>query len=628
MNQEVPGRFALRVVWAGLMVVFAAYVAVALGLGGSGLLDAFSTWVYIALVLGAAALLALRAFTGEGERAPWLALAASAALWAAGELVYEIAYSEAPELAPYPSVADALWLGAYVAAGAGIVLVLRARLRRAFHPTMWLDAAIGATTIAALTAAIAFDPVLAETGGATLEVATDLAYPLADLGLLALVVTLLALTGWRPGLGWAAFAVALTAQAVSDVLYAREIALGTDGQDTLLAPVWPAATLLLAYAAWRPLSAPTRSGVPLARVFIFPAVFTSLALGDARLRPLPRDQHARRRARRDRDRAGGRRGWRCRSSTTCGCCGARARMRSPTRSRGCRTGARSWTTSRGRSRPAGRCSRADARRSTTSTASSATTTPTATRRATRCCSACRPSSPTSSRGHGQAYRLGGDEFCLLLEADGSDAVLRAAATRARGARRRLRRHRLLRPRRAARGRRRQRGGAAPRRPPHVRREGEPPVLGRAPDPQRAAQGALRARAGAARALDRRHGPRARRRAAARAAARRARGHRAGGGAARHRQDGDPRRDPQQARAAGRARVALHAPPHDHRRGHPQRGARAAARGGAGAGEPRALGREPATPTARRARTSPRARASWRSATPSARWSRSGPTSRA
>ena len=279
MNQEVPGRLVLRVVWTGLMVVFAAYVAVALGLGDGDLLDAFSTWVYIALVLGAAALLALRAFTGEGQRAPWLALAASATLWAAGELVYELAYSEAPDLAPYPSVADALWLGAYVAAAAGIVLVLRARLRRAFHPTMWLDAAIGATTIAALTAAIAFDPVLADTGGATLEVATDLAYPLADLGLLTLVVTLLALTGWRPGLGWALFAVALAAQAISDVLYAREIALGTDGQDTLLAPVWPAATLLLAYAAWRPLSASVRSGVPLARVFIFPAIFTSLALG-------------------------------------------------------------------------------------------------------------------------------------------------------------------------------------------------------------------------------------------------------------------------------------------------------------------------------------------------------------
>src|SRR5215217_2167682 len=279
MNRYVPGRLALRVAWGSLMVVFAAYVAVSLGFGDSALLDAFSTWVYIALVLGAAAMLALRGFTGEARRAPWLALAAGAALWAAGEIVYELAYSQAPEVAPYPSVADALWLGAYVAAGAGIVLVLRARLRRAFHATMWLDAAIGAATIAALTATLAFDPVLADTGGATLQVATDLAYPLGDLGLLALVVTLLALTGWRPGLGWGLFAIALTLQAVSDVLYAREIALGTDGQAPLLVPVWPGAMLLLAYAAWRPLEAPPRSGVPLARVFVFPAVFTTLALG-------------------------------------------------------------------------------------------------------------------------------------------------------------------------------------------------------------------------------------------------------------------------------------------------------------------------------------------------------------
>jgi diguanylate cyclase (GGDEF)-like protein len=280
LNQAVDGRIALRVAWAALLVVFAAYVAVALGLGDDGLLDVFSTWIYIALVLGAAALLALRAFTRDDRRAPWLALAVGAAMWAIGELIYELAYSEAPELAPYPSIADAFWLGSYLAVGTGIVLVLRARLRRAFHATMWLDAAIGATTIAALAATIAFDPVLAETAGYGWEVATDLAYPLADLGLLALVVTLLALTGWRPGLGWALFAVALSAQAISDVLYAREIALGTDGQDTLLAPVWPAATLLLAYAAWRPLNASEqRSGMPLARVFIFPAVFTLISLG-------------------------------------------------------------------------------------------------------------------------------------------------------------------------------------------------------------------------------------------------------------------------------------------------------------------------------------------------------------
>ena len=242
------------------------------------MLDAFSSWVYIGLGLGASVLLALRGFTSDDRRGAWLALSVGAGMYAIGELIYELAYADAPELAPYPSVADAFWLGSYLAVGTGIVLVLRARLHRAFHATMWLDAAIGATTIAALAATVAFDPVLTDTAGYGWEVATDLAYPLADLGLLALVVTLLALTGWRPGLGWALFAVALSASAVSDIIYAREIALGTDGQDTLLAPVWPAATLLLAYAAWRPLDASSRSGMPLARVFIFPAFFTLLAL--------------------------------------------------------------------------------------------------------------------------------------------------------------------------------------------------------------------------------------------------------------------------------------------------------------------------------------------------------------
>ena len=147
------------------LVVFAAYVAVALGLGGSRLLDPFSTWVYIALVLGAAVLLALRALRRRRPPGAVARARAGAALWAAGELVYELAYSEAPELAPYPSVADAFWLGSYLAVGPGIVLVLRSRLRRAFHATMWLDAAIGATTIAALTATLAFDPVLADTAG-------------------------------------------------------------------------------------------------------------------------------------------------------------------------------------------------------------------------------------------------------------------------------------------------------------------------------------------------------------------------------------------------------------------------------------------------------------------------------
>jgi hypothetical protein len=111
------------------------------------------------------------------------------------------------------------------------------------------------------------------------EVATDLAYPLLDLGLLSLVATLLALTGWRPGLGWALFAVApVGAGDLRRPVRARDRARHRLG-DTLLAPMWPARRCCSRTPPWRPLSHRARSGVPLARVFIFPAAFTLLALG-------------------------------------------------------------------------------------------------------------------------------------------------------------------------------------------------------------------------------------------------------------------------------------------------------------------------------------------------------------
>ncbi len=421
----------MRMAWACLLVVFAAYVAVALGVGGPGVLDFFSSWVCIGLVLGAAALLALRGFASDDRRAPWLALSLGAAMWAVGEIIYELAYSEAPELAPYPSIADAFWLGSYFAVGTGIVLVLRSRLRRAFHATMWLDAAIGAATVSALAATIAFDPVLTDTAGYGWETATDLAYPLLDLGLLSLVATLLALTGWRPGLGWALFAVALSMQAISDVLYAREIALGTDSGDTLLAPLWPAAMLLLAYAAWRPLSdepAPRRAAR--ARVHLPGRVHADRAR-DPRLRPDPLGQHARRRARRDRDRAGRRPDGAVLPRQP-----ADAAARPPRRAdrrahRACPTAARSWRRSSTRSR---------ARSSRGSLAlfdldgfkryNDAYGHPAGDALLTRLSGAL----GDVVDGHGRAFRLGGDEFCLLLDDGTSDSLLvdAARALEARG----------------------------------------------------------------------------------------------------------------------------------------------------------------------------------------------------
>ena len=76
-----------------------------------------------------------------------------------------------------------------------------------FRGDLWLDGVIASLAVAALGAAVVFDEVLKTTGGSTLVIATNLAYPLADVLLLALVVATFALTGWRFDRTWAFVAV-------------------------------------------------------------------------------------------------------------------------------------------------------------------------------------------------------------------------------------------------------------------------------------------------------------------------------------------------------------------------------------------------------------------------------------
>ena len=242
--------------------------------------------------------------------------------------------------------------------------------------------------------------------------------------------------------------------------------------------------------------------------------------------------------------------------------------RSPTRSPGSATGARC---PRARAAPGRRPTtpRRSCSRSSTSTASSTTTTPSGTRPATRCSSAWAASSPPHVARPGRAYRMGGDEFCVLLgRRRGADALARRRLRRPGRARRGLRDRRVLR-RVSVPGRGdRPGGGAAPGRPAHVRPQALRPGLGRPPEPRRAAARRWpsatpscattsttsprsppgRARGWASTTRTSRAGPPRRR-------------------AARRRQDRDPRRDPAQARPARRARVGVHAPPHADRRAH-------------------------------------------------------------
>ena len=206
--------------------------------------------VYDNVVLGAGAACALRARRVSRDRLAWLALGAALLAWGAGDTYWTFWVAGRPS-APSPSFADLGYLAVYPLAYVALVLLLRARVPR-LHPSLWLDGVLGALAVAAAGAAIVFPVVQRTLGGPPAVVATNLAYPLADLTLVGLVVWGLCVLGWRIDREWALIAAGLVVFSLSDFLYLWQTAVGSyeDGSPTDLG--WVAGALLLAWAAWQP----------------------------------------------------------------------------------------------------------------------------------------------------------------------------------------------------------------------------------------------------------------------------------------------------------------------------------------------------------------------------------------
>jgi diguanylate cyclase (GGDEF)-like protein len=235
----------------GLIALTAAYGVESL-LGIHGPVDAFfDSWVYNGLLVAAALACLARGVTVRAERLPWLLLGIALALWTLGDLYYFFAFSGTAEV-PIPSVADPFYLAFYPTSYVALALLLRRRMRE-FRGNLWLDGVIAALAVAALGAAVVFDEVLKSTGGSTLVVATNLAYPLADVLLLALVVATFGLTGWRFDGTWAFVAGGFAVFALIDSAYLYETAAGTYTEGGPLDVGWPLGLALIACAAWQPI---------------------------------------------------------------------------------------------------------------------------------------------------------------------------------------------------------------------------------------------------------------------------------------------------------------------------------------------------------------------------------------
>ena len=228
-----------------------------LGLGGHALDGFDNDWLYDAVKIAAAVSCLVRARLVPAERLAWLLIGLGLASNAAAEVYYSIAFGDSGS-PPVPSVADVLYLLYYPAAYVGLVLLARERFTR-FSPSAWLDGAIAATTSAAVIAASLFQPILqGATHGSAAAVATNLAYPVGDLLLLAFVFGMFGLAGWRLGRAWLMLGLGLGLSAIADTAFLYASAHNAYVVGGILDTLWLLSAVITGAAAWQP-AAPYRA---------------------------------------------------------------------------------------------------------------------------------------------------------------------------------------------------------------------------------------------------------------------------------------------------------------------------------------------------------------------------------
>lgn len=248
------------------------------GVGGHAL-DAFAkNWVYTAVELIAVAVCAARALRRRENRVAWALMTIGLLAWTGGDLLWTVWLNDVTN-PPFPSVADGLYLAMYPAVYGALMLLIRSRHRHA-GAAQWLDGGVVGLTIAAVGAGLIFPTVLAASQGRFVEDAVNLAYPLGDFALLVFVVVAFSLAGWRPGRSWLLLGAGIIVSALADIIYVYQAAKGTYIAGTLLDTMWPASMILFAVAAWQPVKrrAPQATAAPHTIVLTLVSAVAALAL--------------------------------------------------------------------------------------------------------------------------------------------------------------------------------------------------------------------------------------------------------------------------------------------------------------------------------------------------------------
>jgi diguanylate cyclase (GGDEF)-like protein len=231
------------------------------------------------LVMGVGALLCLaRAVHQRAERAAWALIGLAFLSWIGGDIYFTSVLWDQSQ-PPIPSWADAGYLSMPPLLFAGLLLLLRSRIR-ALPRTLWVDGITAALAVSSVSAAVVVQAVLSTAAGGRLAIVTNLAYPLADLVLLGIIAGGLAAGSWRLDRVFGLMVIGVVMFWLADSVYLVRVAQGTwvSGGPSELG--WWMAALLFAAAAWQ---RGGHTGVPTrqrgAVVIAMPTAFATVALG-------------------------------------------------------------------------------------------------------------------------------------------------------------------------------------------------------------------------------------------------------------------------------------------------------------------------------------------------------------
>jgi diguanylate cyclase (GGDEF)-like protein len=239
------GRTGARAALAAAAVLLLVHGANALA-GGSSQLAADAFWP---LGIGVVAAVAARAFLVKSERQVWIPAAIAFAAWFVGTAYYTRWTPNLESLSAF--LGGDMVLLFFAAAGALAAGRLAQARVETFTPTVLLDAVVVAIASSALGAALMAETLSRMTVEAHPGI-LKLAYPISALLFLSFSVWMVALSDWRPARFWTLLMSGLGLLTLASTAFVLAAGRGTYSPGGPLDTLWLLGAVTIAVAAWLP----------------------------------------------------------------------------------------------------------------------------------------------------------------------------------------------------------------------------------------------------------------------------------------------------------------------------------------------------------------------------------------